>query len=186
MRVGQLVCVAALLSAAVAVGDDFQREGAGSARQLKNALEQKAPPALEVKNWRNVEGKGLSLDDLKGKVVVLDFWGTWCPPCRAAMPHLKELYHKHKDDGLVIIGVHTTRGGENMDDFVKEQGIDWPVAVDVDGKTVKAFQVDSFPDYYLIDRQGILRVADLVNGDLDRAVRILVKEPADIAAPEGK
>jgi thiol-disulfide isomerase/thioredoxin len=132
-----------------------------------------------VKDWLNTDGKALKLEDLKGKVVVLDFWGTWCPPCRAAMPHLKELYHKHKDDGLVVIGIHTTNGGEKMEAFVKEQKLDWPIALDVDAKTVKAFHVDSYPDYYLIDRAGNLRVADLVNGDLDRAVGILLKEKAD-------
>ena len=94
------------------------------------------------------------------------------------MPHLKELHRRYKDQGLVLIGIHTTSQGEEMADFVKEQGINSPVAVDIDQKTVQAFQVDSFPDYYLIDRKGNLRVADLQNGDLDRAVQILLKEKA--------
>jgi thiol-disulfide isomerase/thioredoxin len=156
--------------------DDFKREGAPGDRTQKDALEKKEPPALEVKDWLNTDGKELKLSDLRGKVIVMDFWGVWCPPCRAAMPHLKELLQKHKDEGLVIIGVHTTNQGDRMAEFVKEQGISWPVAVDIDGKTVKAFRVDSFPDYYLIDRAGKLRVADLANADLDRAVQILLKE----------
>jgi thiol-disulfide isomerase/thioredoxin len=156
--------------------DDFKREGTPAQRAQKDALENKSPPALEVKDWLNTDGKELKLDDLRGKVVVLDFWGVWCPPCRAAIPHLKEMYEKHKGDGLVIIGVHTTNQGEKMIDFVKQQGITWPVAVDVDRKTVGAFHVDSFPDYYLIDRAGKLRVADLANADLGRAVQVLLKE----------
>src|SRR5262245_58298690 len=125
----------------------------------------------------NTDDKPIDLKDLKGKVVVLDFWGVWCGPCRAAMPKLKQLYSQHKDDGLVIIGVHTTRQGERMANYAKEQKLPWPVAVDVQGKTVKAFHVDSSPDYYLIDRSGKLRVADLVNSDLERVVKILLKEP---------
>jgi hypothetical protein len=86
------------------------------------------------------------------------------------------MYQRYKDQGLVLIGVHTQNGGENMSAYVEEQGIDWPVAVDAEGKTVDLFAVDSFPDYYLIDRAGNLRVADLQNGDLDRAVQVLLSE----------
>lgn len=94
------------------------------------------------------------------------------------MPHLKELATKHHDAGLVVIGVHTTNGGDKMAAFVAEQGIHYPVAIDVDGKTVKAFAVDSYPDYYLVDRAGNLRVADLANAEVDRVVEALLKEPA--------
>jgi thiol-disulfide isomerase/thioredoxin len=162
----------------VLADDDFKREGEGERRAAKDALEGKTPPALEVTGWLNTDGKDLSLDKLKGKVVVLDFWGVWCGPCRAAMPHLKELYGKHKDDGLVVIGVHTTSQGERMKAFVEEQQLPWPVAVDVDKKTVSAFRVDSYPDYYVIDRSGNLRVADLANKELDRVVEMLLKEKA--------
>ncbi len=139
-------------------------------------MENKEPPALQVTDWMNNGDQEITLESLKGKVVLLDFWGTWCGPCRAAMPHLKELYEKHKDGGLVVIGVHTTSGGEKMAEFVKEQEIPWAVAIDKDKKTVNAFAVDSFPDYYLIDRAGKLRVADLQNKEVDRVVEILLNE----------
>lgn len=103
------------------------------------------------------------------------------------MPHLKELAKKHADRGLVLIGVHTTNGGERMPAFVEEQGIQYPVAVDVERKTTTAFAVDSYPDYYLIDRKGLLRVADLANGDLDNAVAKLLAEPVpDDAKPDAE
>ncbi len=155
--------------------DDFRRERRPGDTS-KDELEGKAPPELHVKDWANTNGKELKLSSLKGKVVVLDFWGVWCGPCRAAMPHLKEVYAKHKDAGLEVIGVHTTSRGEDMAAFVQEQELPWPVAVDIEQKTVEAFRVDSFPDYYLIDRAGNLRVADLANGDLDRAIETLLKE----------
>ena len=94
------------------------------------------------------------------------------------MPHLEELAAKHRDDGLVLIGVHTTNGAERMREFVAEQGIDYPVASDVANQTTSAFAVDSYPDYYLIDRRGILRVADLANAGVDDAVAALLAEPA--------
>ncbi|MCB9907653.1 MAG: TlpA family protein disulfide reductase [Planctomycetes bacterium] len=82
------------------------------------------------------------------------------------------------DQGLVIIGVHSTRGGENAAEFVQQQGLPYPVAIDIDNKTTSAYHIDGFPDYYLIDRSGKVRVADLANGDVERAVAVLIAEPA--------
>ena len=92
------------------------------------------------------------------------------------MPHLKALYERYKDQGLVLIGVHTESGKENMPDFVKEQEINYPVAIDAEGKTVDAFHVDSFPDYYVIDKSGKLKVADMANAELDRVIAMLLEE----------
>jgi cytochrome c biogenesis protein CcmG, thiol:disulfide interchange protein DsbE len=163
------------LAASAQQKDEFERERK-EGDTTKNALEGKAPPELMVKDWVNTDGKPLKLADLKGKVVVLDFWGTWCGPCVAAMPHLKELYAKHKSAGLEVIGVHTTNGGEEMAKFVQEKSLPWPVAVDADQGTVKAFKVDSYPDYYIIDKAGNLRVADLANKELDRVIEVLLKD----------
>ena len=81
----------------------------------------------------------------------------------------------------MIIGVHTKNASDKMADFVKQQGIDYPVAVDSEGKTKTAFRVDSYPDYYLIDKSGKLRVADLANRDLDRAIKVLLAEKVEAA-----
>jgi hypothetical protein len=94
------------------------------------------------------------------------------------VPHLNELAQKHQKQGLVVLGVHTTNGGDAMAEFVAAQKIGYPVAIDVDDKTTTAFAVDSYPDYYLIDRAGSLRVADLQNAALDQAIATLLAEPA--------
>lgn len=99
------------------------------------------------------------------------------------MPKLIETHRRLKDQGLVLIGIHTTNGGEKMEAYAKEAGIDFPIAIDVDKKTTTAFAVDSYPDYYLIDRSGKLRVADIQNGDFERALEVLLAEPAP-AAPK--
>jgi len=101
------------------------------------------------------------------------------------VPHLKELHEKYGKKGLVIIGVHTKNAAEKMAGFVKKSGIPYPVCVDASGATVKGFRVDSFPDYYLIDRSGKLRFADLANGEVDRAIEFLLKEkPAVVDAED--
>jgi thiol-disulfide isomerase/thioredoxin len=185
MRRTLTVSLALALAGGAALGqkaDDFKREGESERRARLDEMEGKAPPELKVQDWLNTGGKELKLADLRGKVVVMDFWGVWCGPCRAAMPHLKELYEKHKADGLEIIGVHTTRVGEKMAAYVAEEKLPWPVAVDVDDGTVKGFRVDSFPDYYVIDRSGKLRFADLANAELDKAIEALLKEKPPVKA----
>ncbi|HZN41648.1 MAG TPA: redoxin domain-containing protein [Planctomycetota bacterium] len=99
-----------------------------------------------------------------------------------AVPHLLELAAKHKDQGLVVIGVHTTDKGDKMAAFVADQKITYPVAIDVENKTTSTFAVDSYPDYYLIDRRGFLRVADLLNAHVDAAIATLLAEPVPAAA----
>src|SRR5438034_10492924 len=100
------------------------------------------------------------ITDLKGKVVLIDFWATWCGPCMAAVPHNNEMMEKYGGKGLVIIGVCIKNGADKFAATVKEKGMKDPVAVDADGKTEKAYHVDGYPDYYLIDRAGKLRIAD--------------------------
>jgi Leucine-rich repeat (LRR) protein/thiol-disulfide isomerase/thioredoxin len=163
--------------------DTFRREGLEADRADKNALELKSPPPWELAGWVNADADGLTLDELVGKVVLVDFWGTWCGPCRAAMPKLKSLHKKYPND-LVILGIHTTSGAEQMADYVAAEKIPWPNACDVDKQTVASWHIDSYPDVCVIDRNGVLRVADLYLGDLERAIRELVAEKADHNAAE--
>ena len=141
-----------------------------------NAIENKPAPKLTVANWTNSEA--MSLDQLKGKVVLVDFWATWCGPCLASVPHTNELMEKYQNDGLVIIGVCNTRGAEKMADTAKAKGIKYPIAADVGGKTDDAYKVNSYPDYYFIDRAGNLRIADCKNGNVEDAIKALLAEKA--------
>lgn len=81
-------------------------------------------------------------------------------------------------DGLEIIGVHTTLGSDEVEQFVTDNSIPWPIAVDVDKKTVSAWHVHNYPDYYLIDRSGNLRVADLYEGHLEMATTAMLSKDA--------
>jgi cytochrome c biogenesis protein CcmG, thiol:disulfide interchange protein DsbE len=131
-----------------------------------------SPPALQVTDWIN--GQPVTLGDLKGKVVVLDFWATWCGPCIGAIPHTNDLAQKYKDK-VVIIGVCHPRGGEKMAAMVKEKGIQYPVCLDTDGATAKAYAVNGFPDYYIFDATGKLVAADCANSAVDKVLSLLVK-----------
>lgn len=144
-------------------------------REELTAMQGKSAPPLTVQNWIN--SKPVTLDELKGKIVVLDFWATWCGPCLRSIPHANELMKKYGDKGLVIIGVCARNGVERMADTVKKYGIEYPVAADADDQaTVKAYLANSFPDYYIIDRKGILRWADIANLDVEKAIQLLLEE----------
>ena len=145
-------------------------------------LEGKPAPALAVENWMN--SKTVTLADLKGKVVMLDFWATWCGPCIASIPKTNALMEKYGKDGLVIIGVCNTRGAETMAETAKDKGIQYPIAADIGGKTDAAYKVDSYPDYCFIDRSGIVRIGDCKNGNIEDAIKALLAEESATAASE--
>jgi cytochrome c biogenesis protein CcmG/thiol:disulfide interchange protein DsbE len=156
------------------VAADAPRPEDSKYRSELDAMEGKAAPALQLDNWIN--GKAVQLSELKGKIVVLDFWATWCGPCIASIPHNNELSQKYADKGVVFIGVCAKNGAEKMAETVTKHQIKYPVAADSEGKTVAAFKANSYPDYYIIDRKGILRWADFVNDDVEKAIQILVAE----------
>lgn len=149
---------------------------AADRRRLESALGGKTPPAVESRTWINSDP--LDLESLRGKVVMLDFWATWCGPCMRAIPHTNELHARYGDAGLVIIGVCAQRGVEKMASTVQARGITYPVCADEAGTIVKAYQVNGFPDYYFIDRSGTLRIADCRNERIDDAIKMLLAEPA--------
>jgi peroxiredoxin len=109
-------------------------------------------PAWELKD---LDGKAVKLADFKGKVVLLNFWATWCPPCRAEIPDLVSLQQQYSPQGLVVIGVALDEGGAaRVRPFVKKFGIEYPVVIG-NQKIAQAYGgIDAVPTTFVIDRKG--------------------------------
>lgn len=103
----------------------------------------------------DLEGDKWHLQDLHGKVVLVNFWATWCPPCRKEMPDLQALFDKYKGRGLIVLSI-SDEGSAKVEPFVKEQNITYPVILDPGGKVHALFQVDGIPKSFVYDRDGAL------------------------------
>ena len=104
-----------------------------------------------------MEGQRITLESLRGKTVLLDFWGTWCPPCRAATPDLVRLAKKYADRPFVIVGVSSDETEKVVQDYVQKHRMPWPQFVDLRRQVHRAFNVSVFPTYVIIDEEGIVR-----------------------------
>jgi thiol-disulfide isomerase/thioredoxin len=147
-----------------------------------------APEFEQIALW--VNSKPLTLQGLRGKVVVLDFWTYSCVNCLRTLPHVKEWYSTYRDDGLVIVGVHTPefsfeRVPDNVRREVNSLGIDYPVALDNQYGTWNAWQNRYWPAKYFIDRRGHVRFAHFGEGEYNESeevIRTLLAE-SDLPPP---
>jgi thiol-disulfide isomerase/thioredoxin len=131
---------------------------------------------------RTLDGNDFSLDQCRGKVVLVDFWATWCGPCRAELPNVRHIYRKYHDRGFEIVGVSLDEDRRALRDFVKEEGLSWPQLVSEapgwENPYVRQFKVHAIPYTLLIDREGALAGDELRGSDLEAALAQQFGEPA--------
>lgn len=128
-------------------------------------------------------GGTMRLADLRGKVILLNFWATWCVPCRTEMPALETLYQRHKEAGLVVLAINMDRlSSAGLEAFVKEVAVTFPIVLDPAWSTARLYQVRGLPTTYLIDRAGNIVVRevgerDWQDGVSHMALQGLLQEP---------
>jgi peroxiredoxin len=102
-------------------------------------------------------GNRLALSDLRGQVVVLDFWASWCGPCRQQAPIIESVYRKFEAKGLRVVGINTSDQPKPALQFLATAGLTYPSVVDTTGLVSRAFGADQLPTLVLIDREGVVR-----------------------------
>lgn len=129
-----------------------------AARETLSAKVEQEAPAFTLGGMANVKpGQKISLSDYHGKVVYLDFWASWCGPCRKSLPALNDIRNKYASRGFEVIAINVD---ENPDDglkFLREYSVSYPIAYDPKGAVPAAYQVKGMPYAFLIDRKGIVR-----------------------------
>jgi peroxiredoxin len=133
-----------------AQSDNPQFAEALSKLEAADAVRQKVDFTLS-----DLQGNPWHLRDLKGKVVLVNFWATWCPPCRKEMPDLQALYDRYKDQGFVVVSISDEEAAK-VQPFIAEQKITYPVLLDPGRKVTDLFQVEGIPKSFVYDREGKL------------------------------
>lgn len=167
-------------------GSGARHNGSSAADEVAELLEANTPFKFDF-DIEDVEGNKLSKADLAGKVVIVDFWGTWCPPCRKEIPHFVELSRKYRDQGLAVVGFNSEQTRDKAQatrvvrDFCKSEGVDYPCAIVTDQIMNQVPDLEGFPTTLFLDRTGKVRLRAVGYHDisfLEKAVEVLLHEKA--------
>src|SRR5271168_4479687 len=132
--------------------------------------------------FTSMEGTQVSNTAMRGKVVLLDFWATWCPPCRESLPTMQALHKKYADKAFEIVGISADGDESTLKAFVEQNRMSWTEYLDISGSVQYAFDVDSFPTYIVVDKEGVVRYRQsgfgpTVGGELEDTINKALKKP---------
>jgi peroxiredoxin/Tfp pilus assembly protein PilF len=161
--------------------DDLDRQRAlRFISQPELARARMAPPFAIT----TTDGHRVSLDDLKGKVVLMDFWATWCAPCREALPHMREIAKKFRDEPLVVLSVSLDDDEQKWKDFVDKNEMTWPQYRDggFKGPIARTFAVEAIPHTFTIDSDGVLQDEHIGDASIEGKLKKLIKRAHELQA----
>ncbi len=184
LLIAAIAAVSCTLPAAAQLQDaEVHLEGGGTHREKCNALQLKPFNTAVWADLTKWTGTPVTADSTKGKPVLIMTWSSYAKSTNEPAARLTERLHKQfADKGLVVVAVHNPRGFDFAKDVAQQLGITFPYAADEKGKFRDALNADNDPDFYVVDRSGNLRFADVETGSVERAVQIVVNETAEQAA----
>jgi peroxiredoxin len=161
MKASRSIILIAIFAAAMAVFALAQETGS-------------VPPDFSASD---IAGKAVKLSDLRGKVVLLDFWATWCPPCRVEVPNLIRIFRQFRDKSFVLISVSLDRDLDAARAFVRDKGMNWVHIINADAarEIAEKYQVEYIPSTFVIDRSGRVAASHLRGSDLKDKIADLLR-----------
>ena len=129
------------LVAAVGGGPELPREGFTA-------------PGLTL---QTLDGETITLSDLHGQAVLINFWASWCPPCRNEMPAIQQVYEEYRDEGFIVLAVNSQEQDAGVAAFAEPLGLTFPILIDRDGSVFDDYQVAALPTTFFVDRAGVIR-----------------------------
>ncbi len=126
-----------------------------------------------------VDGAQVSLSDLRGQVVLINLWATWCPPCRAEMPAIQQAYERFRDQGFIVLAVNQQEESAVILKYMNDQRLTFPALLDSDARVSAAYQARVLPSSFFIDRRGIIRAVyrgPMSRGMIEGTIEQLVAE----------
>ncbi|MEW4327196.1 redoxin domain-containing protein [Rossellomorea marisflavi] len=162
-----------------------QKDEAGDSTSVDTPVQQVDSGVEEGKlapdfTLTTLEGEKVNLSDYRGKKVLLNFWATWCPPCKAEMPHMQEFYELNEDGAIEILAVNLTsvdKGDKKIQEFVDDYGLTFPIPLDEGGDISELYQAYSIPTSYIIDSKGI--ISKKIIGPMDGEMMNSLMEAVD-------
>jgi peroxiredoxin len=150
-----------------------------TASALSGSAQIKAGQPAPDLSLPDADGKTVQLSSLKGSVVLIDFWASWCGPCRQNNPHLVKLYNKYHDKGLEILGISLDNNSDAWRAAIGQDGIGWRQVIDIkgwDAASAATYGVNSIPASFLLDKDGVIRAVNLVGWQLESKIKTLLKK----------
>ena len=153
--------LALMLAACCALGNVH----AADLPPLAHTLTMQAPKPAPALKLKDIEGKSHDLAKLKGKVVLINFWATWCPPCRREMPSMERLSQRFKGQPFVVLAVDVGEDADTIETFTSQldTSLTFPILLDTRSQTMRAWRVAGLPTTFLVDKQGRI-VASAIGG----------------------
>ena len=156
------------------------RAPSGGPGEAPGASGARPAPDFEL---RSLDGKAFRLSSLKGTVVLMDFWATWCEPCKDSAPLFQKFFDRYRKDGFNVVGVSVDSDPEGIPAFLAEHKVSYPVLLDMDNEAMRLYRVRGIPNLFLLDRRGQVRKHwigwdDSLRPVLEKEIQALLQEKA--------
>ena len=155
-----LVTLAVIQSCANNAPDSGRGVGTGAQTVELEPAPEVGHPAPDF-TLKDLDGNTVRLSDLRGKVVFINFWATWCPPCRAEMPEIESVHQDYKDKGVVVLGVDISEPESTVRQYIQQGGFSWTIVLDSTGEVARDYQVVAIPTSFFLDREGIIKAVNV-------------------------